>query len=318
VVKDASEAHKSLELDRVELVTLTDEFGHVKAEIESTKWAVEANSNYTKLLEKRNKIKDSLADTLARLNRSKNDLQTYKESLKKVDADIELYRSHRVALISNEKLDVIIKKLNQDLHNINVDIKKKNSSILELNGKITVFKSQIEEIKVKIEKAQKVESEYKAYEAYVQCICRDGIPYEVISVTVPEIEREVNNILSQIVEFHTHFEVDGKNVIPYVVYDDRKWIMSLTSGFEKFILSLAIRVALINVSNLPRPNFLVIDEGFGVMDADNLSTMNTLFSYLKSNFEFIMIVSHLDTLRDMVDTHIEIKKENGFSNVKFD
>jgi len=45
--------------------------------------------------------------------------------------------------------------------------------------------------------------------------------------------------------------------------------------------------------------------------------MNTLFSYLKTNFEFVLVVSHLDSLKDMVDKHIEIKKENGFSKVNF-
>ena len=47
--------------------------------------------------------------------------------------------------------------------------------------------------------------------------------------------------------------------------------LELTSGMEKFISSLAIRVALINVSNLPRPNFLAIDEGFGTLDSENLN-----------------------------------------------
>ena len=91
--------------------------------------------------------------------------------------------------------------------------------------------------------------------------------------------------------------------------------MSLTSGFERFALSLAIRVSLINISNLPRPNFLVIDEGFGVLDAENLSSMHILFSYLKSNFDFIMIISHLEPLRDMVDMYLEITKDNGFSKI---
>jgi exonuclease SbcC len=93
--------------------------------------------------------------------------------------------------------------------------------------------------------------------------------------------------------------------------------MSLTSGFEKFALSLAIRVALINISNLPKMPGLVIDEGFGVLDADNLSQMESLFSYLKSRFDFIIIISHLEALRDIVDSHIEVKKENGFSKVEY-
>jgi len=45
--------------------------------------------------------------------------------------------------------------------------------------------------------------------------------------------------------------------------------------------------------------------------------MQTLFSYLKTNFDFIIIVSHLESLRDVVDKHIEITKDNGFSKVNF-
>jgi DNA repair protein SbcC/Rad50 len=86
---------------------------------------------------------------------------------------------------------------------------------------------------------------------------------------------------------------------------------------EQFILSIAIRVALTNLSNLPRSNFLIIDEGFGVLDLETLATMQILFHYLKTNFDFIIIVSHLDALRDMVDSQMEIKKENGFSKVNF-
>jgi DNA repair exonuclease SbcCD ATPase subunit len=152
---------------------------------------------------------------------------------------------------------------------------------------------------------------------YCQAVSRDGIPFGVITATVPEIQNEVNNILSQVTDFTSIFETDGKNVVPYIVYNDKKWLMSLTSGFEKFALSLAIRIALINISNLPRPNFLIIDEGFGVLDAENLASMQTLFSYLKTNFDFIIIVSHLESLRDIVDKHIEIIKDKGFSKVNF-
>ena len=86
---------------------------------------------------------------------------------------------------------------------------------------------------------------------------------------------------------------------------------------EKFISSLAIRTDLVNISNLPRPNFLAIDEGFGVLDSDNLNSMYMLFDYLKSQFGFIMCISHIDAMRDIVDKLIEIKKTNGYSEINF-
>ena len=50
----------------------------------------------------------------------------------------------------------------------------------------------------------------------------------------------------------------------------------------------------------------------------NLNSVYNLFQYLKSQFQFTMIVSHIDSMRDAVDTLLEIKKENTFSNVMFD
>jgi DNA repair exonuclease SbcCD ATPase subunit len=43
--------------------------------------------------------------------------------------------------------------------------------------------------------------------------------------------------------------------------------------------------------------------------------LHALFDYLKSSFDFIIIISHLDAMRDMVDKQLEIKKENGFSKI---
>jgi DNA repair exonuclease SbcCD ATPase subunit len=84
---------------------------------------------------------------------------------------------------------------------------------------------------------------------------------------------------------------------------------------ERFISSLAIRVALLNASNLPKPNFMIIDEGLGTLDPENLSSMGTMMGILKSQFDFIILISHLDTARDMVDKVIEIKREDGFSYI---
>jgi exonuclease SbcC len=89
------------------------------------------------------------------------------------------------------------------------------------------------------------------------------------------------------------------------------------SGFEKFVSGLAIRIALTSISNIPHPNFMVIDEGWGTMDAENLSKVQTLLSFLKSKFDFIIVISHLDALRDMVDHQMEIKIDDEFSHISY-
>jgi DNA repair exonuclease SbcCD ATPase subunit len=60
---------------------------------------------------------------------------------------------------------------------------------------------------------------------------------------------------------------------------------------------------------------MIIDEGLGTLDAENLTAMHTMFSILKGQFDFLVVISHLDIARDMVDKVIEIKREDGFSYI---
>ena len=46
----------------------------------------------------------------------------------------------------------------------------------------------------------------------------------------------------------------------------------------------------------------------GTTDSENLNSVYNLFQFLKSQFKFTMIISHIDTMRDAVDTLLDIKK----------
>jgi len=168
----------------------------------------------------------------------------------------------------------------------------------------------------KMDDVKELETTYKAYEYYLAAVCRDGIPYKLISDVMPTIQQAVNQILSQMVDFSVSLELDGKNVNGKIIYDqNRNWALELASGMEKFVSGLAIRVALMNVCALPKSNFLIADEGFGVLDAEKLGSLQMLFDFLKTQFQFIIVISHLDLLRDLVDSRIDIKRVDGYSYI---
>ena len=198
------------------------------------------------------------------------------------------------------------------------EFQRKNSVLMEIAGKKELFANQIETLTKTIKEMTTLEYEFDSYQNYLQAVGRDGIPFQVISNICPELEKEVNSILSQVVDYTIQFETDGKNVVPYVVYDYGRWPIELTSGYERFVASVAIRVALTEVSNLPRTNMLCIDEGFGTLDPDNLSSMHMLFTLLKNYYDFVLVISHLDALKDSVDKTIEIVREGNFSKVIFE
>jgi DNA repair exonuclease SbcCD ATPase subunit len=71
------------------------------------------------------------------------------------------------------------------------------------------------------------------------------------------------------------------------------------------------------MSTLPRPNFLCLDEGFGSLDGDNIANMQSAFNYLKTQFNFILIITHLDSIKDYTDHLIPIEVKNGYSQIIF-
>jgi DNA repair exonuclease SbcCD ATPase subunit/predicted MPP superfamily phosphohydrolase len=233
-----------------------------------------------------------------------------------VEQEIETYKVNEEALKYNAELQAQLNILSGNIDEINNEITAQEKSIRNLHGNISVLEAKKEDLLSKLKEAEELEISYEAYNHYMIAVGRDGIPYELISKAIPQIEGEINNILSQLVDFTISLDMDGKNINGKLIYDyDRIWPLENSSGMERFVSSLAIRVALMNVSNLPKPNFMMIDEGFTTLDADHIHTMQTLFSLLKSHFDFILIVSHLDAMRDMVDNIIEIKKEDGYSSI---
>jgi DNA repair exonuclease SbcCD ATPase subunit len=236
-----------------------------------------------------------------------------------VEDKINLYHEQEKDIVFNQNLQKDINDSQGRSDWLEIEIEAVDTKLTTVNGEVKVLETNRRNILSNIKKVEKLEGKYSAYQYYMDAIKRDGIPYELITKAIPTIEGAVNDILSQIVDFSMVLEMDGKNINCYIVYDDDNvWPLELSSGMERFISSLAMRVGLVNVSNLPAANFLAIDEGWGTMDSDNLNSVYNLFQYLKSQFQFTMIVSHIDSMRDAVDTLLEIKKENSFSNVSFD
>ncbi len=316
-VKDAIETKNSIEAEELAVKDLETQVETLEAQIKTNSKAVEikeAKDQYNKDLQELESQKNRLNADDNKLNKKLNDSKTL---LSTIESKITAHNQQEQAIETNKTLNESIDNVKADLKTIEKDLQTKNDSIAD----ITANKRLAENSKIKYEKAieklKDLEAKSKDYQYYLQAVHRDGLPHRLIANTIPQIEDEINNILSQLVDFAVVLHADDKNINAYIAYDeDNFWPLELTSGMEKFVASLAIRTSLINVSTLPRPNFVAIDEGFGALDQTNLSSMVMLFDYLKTQFKFIMIISHIDSMRDVVDHHIEINKVNGRSKIE--
>jgi exonuclease SbcC len=153
---------------------------------------------------------------------------------------------------------------------------------------------------------------------------KDGIPALLIEQALPEIEAHANEILDRLssgemsISFVTQRQFkdkkreDRKETLDIVIQDaagSREY--ELFSGGEAFRINFAIRLALSQVLARragARLQTLVIDEGFGSQDADGRQRLVEAINLVKSEFAKIMVITHLEELKDAFPARIEVTK----------
>ncbi len=315
-VQDAIQAKNGIDQDRKILTGIEDDIELSKSLQNSLTVYRTQLDDYDTAISNIDTYKNKIEIHELQLQIHENDLQTKETELENNIERQESFKRNESAIVWNKNVDTNINECKGKIDTISGQIKTLQDQIKTNHGEIQVAKTKKKTALEQLETYQQLETEYKAYEYYLKSVKRDGIPYELISKAIPKIESEINNVLNQVVDFNMVMNTDGKNINGYIIYDqDNYWPLELTSGMERFISSLAIRIALINVSALPRPNFIAIDEGWGSLDAEHISAVANLFDYFRTKFDFSIIISHVDTMRDMVDNLIEVNKTDGYSQI---
>ena len=167
------------------------------------------------------------------------------------------------------------------------------------------------------------------YKTLERAFGKDGVPALLIEQALPEIEMKANQILGRLSDdtMHLHFETqarykdekrkdlretleiqvsDGAGLRDYEMY----------SGGEAFRVNFAIRLALSEVlaqRKGARLQMLVIDEGFGSQDALGRQRLIQAINAVKADFAKILVITHLEELKDAFPTSIEVEKTEAGS-----
>ena len=238
------------------------------------------------------------------------------KSMKGVEDEIErLHKEGTKNKKIHEEIVLTLENKNgkeEQLSKINVDIEIVKDKISSLKGKIEELQKQSKE---KIE----IERKMNLYGLYRDCL--KVIPLKLIAQIKPLLERKINDLLTVVTDFTLKFEISDSKIEIYLnrpSYKGRMIMIRNSSGFERFISSLAIRIALMEISQLSSPNMMAIDEGWSCFDNENIGNIGVILDHLKMKFDFILTISHMQLIRQNCDTQISLEKdEKGFSCVKF-
>jgi len=184
--------------------------------------------------------------------------------------------------------------------------------------------------KLEIERAE-LGLQIGQYKALERAFGKDGVPALLIEQALPEIEMKANEILGRLSDdtMHMHFETQAKykdekrkdlrETLEIQVSDgagERDYEMF--SGGEAFRVNFAIRLALSEVlaqRKGARLQMLVIDEGFGSQDAQGRQRLVQSINAVQADFAKILVITHLDELKDAFPTRIEVEKTETGSTV---
>ena len=241
--------------------------------------------------------------------RSINKLKENQESLKR-----------NIDKISHLKKKIIIEQENlAQLQKAQDQLFLKKGASQEKLLKINQYQQEQKEVE---ETEKKLSYQKDIYERLTIAFGKNGIPSMIIENAIPELEEEANAILARLSDEPTTISLEplrelqsGENreTLDIKIHDEigiRSY--ELYSGGEAFRIDFAIRIALsklLTYRSGARLRTLVIDEGFGTQDEEGLQKLIQAINAIQSDFDKILVITHLPILKDTFPVRIEVWKD---------
>lgn len=267
---------------------------------------------YEKLLKKGMSLETFMAKLKTKSVQLESQIDTAKSDLKRCEKKlIEL--KDQVVEPSDDKSSVIVSRIKEMLE----EEKRFDRERMESASRIGQVEAEIKQQKKEKDSYQKLRAQWRIYEKLIYAFSKRGIPSQIIRTRLPEVNAEIAKIISGVAPFKIDIEVnEDSNELEILMNEDGdRYPVELSSGMEKKVASIAIRVALMNISSLPKPDMLFIDEAFDTFDDRNVDLCARMFVALKRWFKNVVIISHNEQVKTIADNLIEIEKVGKDSHV---
>ena len=272
--------------------------------------------DYELLLAGRKEIDKNVESTKLLIERNENVIDKLVLETKELDTKIKEYNDNIDAI---ENLEHLISDRNQKIAMMTSKQKllsSTNTATFEYYRQVGSLEQKAEEIKNAKADYIQLRREYAACDLFMRCMHSNGIAYDIIKKKIPIINQEVAKMLANIVDFEVFFESNGNKFdifIKHSLHDERP--IEMGSGAEKTVAAMAIRLALLSVSSLPKGDIFILDEPGTALDEENMEGFIRILELIKVYFKNVLLISHLDSLKDCVDTQVVIEKKAGYARV---
>jgi DNA repair exonuclease SbcCD ATPase subunit/DNA repair exonuclease SbcCD nuclease subunit len=312
-IRDSHEDKKTLAENQALLTKILGKVSDLE-----TKMREAQDENPEEMLRKYNKVLEMIKGFEGEIN--VKDLMISHKQVKVKDLSAAIVRDQSLlnsTLEQESKIDPDFARQLAEVESSRTTLRNLTAKRLQLATQIGKDTAQIEMLRKQQEELRVAIEKFETLNSLLGALSKKGIPLMILNSQLPTINAEISSILQGVVDFTVELEadLDSNSMDIFLNYGDNKRVIELASGMEKMISSLAIRVALTNISSLPKTSMLIIDEGFGVLDDTNIDACTKLLESFKKWFKNIIVISHVDAIKDAVDNVIEITWENGNARV---
>jgi DNA repair exonuclease SbcCD ATPase subunit/DNA repair exonuclease SbcCD nuclease subunit len=225
----------------------------------------------------------------------------------------------KLGLLLEDAQAILLKEYNAQLAIL-------SKQIYDLDKEKTISAHRLGGVKTEIENIEQEQAEYKVllkqlrlYELVLNAFSKTGIPAMILKTQLPYINAEIAKILSTVVDFKVILNADSASNNMDIFIEDKhsRRLIESASGMEKTVCSLALRAALLNLSTLPRPDIILVDEGFDGVDRKNLPKCIGMMSTLKEHFKTVLVISHVPEVKEAADIVLEIDSNDLSSHIEY-
>jgi DNA repair exonuclease SbcCD ATPase subunit/DNA repair exonuclease SbcCD nuclease subunit len=139
---------------------------------------------------------------------------------------------------------------------------------------------------------------------------------------LPLLESEINAFIALVDTFKLRIRMKGSKFIFYIEDRGNTPTLDHASGYQKFIVGLGMRIALSRIGAVGQNlKHMFLDEGFVACDVVNIQKTTGMFHDIMmfGGYKSILLMSHLETVRDAATVHINITRstDNRHSHIRW-
>lgn len=212
-------------------------------------------------------------------------------------------------------------------------LRQESSKRYEELGKLEAELTRLDELDARLA-GKKAEwnsaiDESQTFKELSEAFGKNGIQALMIENALPELEEEANRLLARITDNRMHVRLAtqrekktggaAETLEIYISDEVGTRNYEMYSGGEAFRVNFALRLALSRLLARragARLQTLVIDEGFGTQDEKGRERLVEAINAVSNEFERILVITHVRELKDAFNTHIEVVKRGGVSEIR--